>query len=225
MVSKNRIGKIAVASLAAGVFAVAGLGVASPASADDGGGPGGPPGAQRGVDAARRVPRPNGPQLAPMPGNRAGPGPQNQGGPNQGPPNANRPAMQQPGLQSGPGPLGNRPAMQQAPRPGVQAPNPAQNAEAVRAKGIIAASAEVLGVQPAAVLAGLEQGQTLAQVASVKGMTRDYFLTELVNQIEKDIKDGQRFGIAATPDLRTQIANLLEEPGLGIRGAALSARF
>jgi hypothetical protein len=75
------------------------------------------------------------------------------------------------------------------------------------------------------VLSALEQGQTLAQVAAAKGVTRDYFLSELVSQIEKDIKDGQRFGIAASPDLKTQIANLLDEPGLGIRGAALSALF
>jgi hypothetical protein len=114
---------------------------------------------------------------------------------------------------------------QQAPRLGQAAPNAANNQEAARAKGIIAASAEVMAVTPESVLAGLEQGQTLTQVAAAHGLSRDYFLSELVSQIEKDIKDGQRFGIPASANLNAQLASAIDDVGLGLRGVALSNLF
>ena len=82
-----------------------------------------------------------------------------------------------------------------------------------------------MAVQPESVLAGLEQGQTLTQVAAAHGMSRDYFLSELVTQIEKDAKDGQRFGIPASSNLNAQLAGAIDEAGLGLRGAALSNLF
>jgi hypothetical protein len=75
------------------------------------------------------------------------------------------------------------------------------------------------------VLAGLEQGKTLTQVASAQGLSREFFLSELIAQIEKDIKDGQRFGIPASANLNAQVADVIDEPGLGIRGVALSNLF
>ena len=200
MSTKSRIGKVAGVALAAGVLAVAGLGVGT-ASADDGN-PGGPPAATQLRNDNRPGPGPQ--QGGPMPGARIQPGaPGHQGGPN-----GNRPGMQQPG-----------------PRPGQAAPNAANNQEAVRAKGIIAASAEVMAVTPESVLAGLEQGQTLTQVAATHGLSRDYFLSELVGQIEKDIKDGQRFAIPASANLNAQLASAIDEAGLGLRGVALSNLF
>jgi hypothetical protein len=203
MVSKSRIGKVAGVALAAGVLAVAGLGIGT-ASADSGGTPGnGTPGMQQMRPNDRPGPRPG--QNALAQGTRVRPG-----GPAQ--------------LQGGPN--GNRPAMQQqVPRPGLTSPNAANNQEAVRAKGVISAAAEVMAVQPEAVLAGLEQGQTLTQVAAARGLSRDYFLSELVAQIEKDIKDGQRFGIPASTNLNAQIAGLIDDVGLGLRGVALSNLF
>ena len=208
MVSKSRIGKVAGVALAAGVLAIAGLRIGT-ASADNGGSPGnGPQGQQQMRPDDRMPPRPgqNGPaQNGPAQGARVMPGG----------------SGQFPG-----GPLSNGPAMQQpGPRPGQGAPNAANNQEAVRARGIIAASAEVLAVQPESVLAGLEQGQTLTQVAASHGLSRDYFLSELVAQIEKDIKDGQRFGIPASTNLNAQIASVIDDVGLGLRGVALSNLF
>ena len=95
----------------------------------------------------------------------------------------------------------------------------------MRAKGIIAASAEVMAVTPESVLAGLEQGRTLTQVAAAHGLARDYFLSELVSQVEKDIKDGQRFGIPASANLNVQLASMIDEAGLGLRGVTLSNLF
>jgi hypothetical protein len=200
MVSKTRFSKVAVVSLAAGVLAVAGLGAVGTASADDGNS-GGAPTAQRQRIEARQGP---------------GGGPA-QGGPMQGGPMQNR----QPGGPSAPGqgaPNANRPAMQ----PGMRQNQAPATAEAVRAKGIIAATAEVLAVQPESVLASLEQGQTLTQVASSQGLSREFFLSALVDQIEKDIQDGQRLGIPASANLNTQIAGVIDVPSLGIRGVALS---
>jgi hypothetical protein len=204
MVNKSRICKVASAGLAVGVLAVAGLG-AGTASADDGSRPGNAPAAQ-GIRPDQR-PGAGQQQGGPMPGVRVQPGvPGLQRGP-QGGPAANRPAMQQPGA---------RPA---------QAPNAANNQAAVRAKGVITAAAEVMAITPESVLAGLEQGQTLTQVAASHGLSRAFFLSELVSQIEKDIKDGQRLGIPASANLQSQLASVIDEPGLGIRGAALSNLF
>ena len=206
MVSKSRIGKVAGVALAAGVLAVAGLGVGT-ASADNGGTPGGAtPGAQQMRPQDRPGPRPG------------------QNGPAQGGP------IQQQGARIVPGGPGQQPGgpngIQQAgPRPGQAAPNAANNQEAVRAKGVIAAAAEVMAVQPESVLAGLEQGQTLTAVAASHGLSRDYFLSELVAQIEKDIKDGQRFGIPASANLNLQLASMIDDAGLGLRGVTLSNLF
>lgn len=209
MVSKSRIGKVAGVALAAGVLAVAGLGLGT-ASADNGGSPGG---ATPGVQQMRPDDRPG-----PRPGQN-GPA---QGGPGQ----LQRGSGQQPGgpgQQGGPG--GPNGMQQPWPRPGTAAPNAAMNQEAVRAKGVIAAAAEVMAVQPESVLAGLEQGQTLTAVAASHGLSRGYFLSELVAQIEKDIKDGQRFGIPASANLNVQLASMIDEAGLGLRGVALSNLF
>jgi hypothetical protein len=207
MVIRTRIGKVAGVALAAGVLAIAGLGVGT-ASADNGGTPGGatPGGATPGAQQMRPDGRPG-----PRPG---------QNGP------AQQDARVQPGapgqLQGGPGvPNG----LQQGPRPGQAAPNAANNQEAVRARGVIAAAAEVMAVQPESVLSGLEQGQTLTVVAASHGLSRDYFLSELVAQIEKDIKDGQRFGIPASANLNVQLASMVDQQSLGLRGAALSNLF
>ena len=206
MITKSRVGKVAGVALAAGVLAVAGLGVGT-ASADNGA-PDGRPEMQQGQ------PNDNRPRPRPQQG-----GPQ-QGGPLQGA--RVRPGA--PGQQGGPN--GNRPGMQlQAPRPGQAAPNASNNQEAVRAKGVIAASAEVMAVTPETVLAGLEQGQTLTQVAAAHGFSRDYFLSELVSQINKDIADGQRFGIPASTNLNAQLASLIDDVGLGLRSVALSTLF
>ena len=200
MVNKSRIGKVAGVALAAGVLAVAGLGVGT-ASADNGGAPGNAAAQQRMRNDERPGPGPM--PDRPMQGARVQPGgPGPQGGPN-----AHRPAMQQ-----------------QGPRQG-QVPNAAYNQEATRAKGAITAAAEVMAVTPESVLAGLEQGQTLTQVAASHGLSRDFFLSELVSQIEKDIKDGQRLGIPASANLNAQLASVIDEPGLGIRGTALSNLF
>src|SRR5688572_18368409 len=92
MVNKNRIGKVAGMTVAAGVLAVAGLG-AGTASADDGGSaPGSAPNAQRMRKDERPPQRPQ--QGGPMQGAGVRPG----GAGQQGGPNANRPAMQQPGV-------------------------------------------------------------------------------------------------------------------------------
>ena len=202
MVSKSRFDKVALVSLATGVLAVAGLGAVGTASADDGT-TGGPRTEQRMRNDERPGPGVRPAQGGPMQGTRVMPG--GPGVPGPAGTIANRPAMQQPGA-----------------RPGQAGPNAANNAQAVRAKGLIAASAEVLAVQPESVLAGLEQGQTLTQVAAAQGLSREFFLSELVAQIEKDIKDGQRFGIPASANLNAQIAGIIDEPGLGIRGVALS---
>ena len=210
MITKSRIGKVAGVALAAGVLAVAGLGVGT-ASADEGT-HGGPPAAQQQGNDNRPGPRPQGGPLqgGPMQGARVQPGgPGQPGGFNpQGGPNGTRPGM-----------------LQQAPRPGQGAPNAANNQEAVRAKGIIAASAEVMAVTPETVLSGLEQGQTLTQVAAAHGLSRDYFLSELVSQINKDIADGQRFGIPASANLTAQLAGMIDDASLGLRGVAQSNLF
>jgi hypothetical protein len=199
LVSKNHIGRLTAAALVAGAFTVAGAGLASPALADDGTPPR-PPAAQRNL----------------------GPGGPSGGGPQQG-------ARIMPGVPRRPGlavPNAYRPALQQpGPRPGRTAANTAQSQEAVRARGVISAAAEVLAVTPESVTAGQEQGQTLTQIAAAQGMSRDYFLSELVNQIEKDIDDGQRFGIPASAGLEVQLANLVEQPGLGLRGSEVSNLF
>jgi hypothetical protein len=203
MVIKSRIGKVAGVALAAGVLAVAGLGLGT-ASADNGGTPGGAtPGAQ---------------QM--RPDNRPGPRPGQNGPAQSGPGQLQRGTGQLQGIPGGPH------GMQQAePRPGRAAPNAANNQEAVRARGVIAAAAEVLAVQPESVLAGLEQGQTLTAVAASHGLSRDYFLSELVAQVEKDIKDGQRFGIPASANLNVQLTSIIDDAGLGLRGVALTNLF
>jgi hypothetical protein len=90
---------------------------------------------------------------------------------------------------------------------------------------MITAAAEVLATTPESVLAGLERGQTLTQVAAAHGQAHQFFLSELVSQIEKDAREGQRLGIPASPNLQAQVANMIDEPGLGLRGVALSNLF
>ncbi len=84
------------------------------------------------------------------------------------------------------------------------------DARQLMGKGVIAATAQVLNVEPQAVIEQLKAGQSLAQIAQAKGVSRDALKSGIISFEQQKLQQAVQSGRLTQPQADKIIQNLTE---------------